>query len=113
MIEVYRLLTRWWTGFALAASLLMLAIAHAFERFGGLPPCNLCLRHSSGWILRCSGSEQQVSTCGVQYERQQAHLLAVLVSDYGALCGSCVRAEDDAVLEEASYDGGTSTGCLG
>ena len=43
----------------------------------------------------------------MQYERQQAHLLAVLVSDYRALCGSCVRAEDDAVLEEASYDGGT------
>jgi len=44
MIEVYRLLTRWWTAFALAASLAMLGAAHAFERFAGLSPCNLCLK---------------------------------------------------------------------
>ena len=44
MIDVYRLLTRWWTAFALAASLAMLGAAHAFERFGGLEPCNLCLK---------------------------------------------------------------------
>ncbi len=40
----YRLLTRWWTAFALVASLAMLAAAHAFERFAGLAPCNLCLK---------------------------------------------------------------------
>lgn len=44
MIELYRLLTRWWTAFALAASLAMLGAAHAFEKFGGMPPCNLCLK---------------------------------------------------------------------
>lgn len=44
MRRLYRLLTRWWTAFALAASLAMLAAAHAFERFGGLAPCNLCLK---------------------------------------------------------------------
>jgi len=44
MIEIYRLLTRWWTGFALLASLAMLGAAHAFERFAGLAPCNLCLK---------------------------------------------------------------------
>jgi len=44
MRGLYRLLTRWWTAFALAASLAMLAGAHAFERFGGLAPCNLCLK---------------------------------------------------------------------
>ena len=44
MRALYRLLTRWWTAFALAASLAMLAAAHAFERFGGLAPCNLCLK---------------------------------------------------------------------
>lgn len=41
---LYRLLTRWWTGFALLASLGLLAAAHAFERFGDLAPCNLCLK---------------------------------------------------------------------
>lgn len=44
MRDLYRLLTRWWTAFALLASLAMLGAAHAFERFGGLAPCNLCLR---------------------------------------------------------------------
>jgi disulfide bond formation protein DsbB len=44
MRAAYRLLTRWWTAFALAASLAMLGAAHAFERLGGLEPCNLCLR---------------------------------------------------------------------
>lgn len=44
MIGLYRLLTRWWTAFALMASLALLGAAHAFERFGGLSPCNLCLK---------------------------------------------------------------------
>ena len=44
MIETYRLLTRWWTAFALAISLAMLGAAHASERFLGLSPCNLCLK---------------------------------------------------------------------
>ena len=39
-----RTLTRWWTAFALAASVALLGAAHAFERFGGLAPCNLCLK---------------------------------------------------------------------
>lgn len=43
-MSAYRLMMRWWTAFALAASLAMLAAAHAFERFGGLAPCNLCLK---------------------------------------------------------------------
>ncbi len=33
-----------WRLTALASSLLMLAIAHGFETFGGLAPCTLCLR---------------------------------------------------------------------
>ncbi|WGM46492.1 Disulfide bond formation protein B [Brevundimonas sp. NIBR10] len=44
MIGIYRLLTRWWTAFALAISLAMLGAAHASERFLGLSPCNLCLK---------------------------------------------------------------------
>lgn len=43
-MSAYRLLTRWWTAFALAISLAMLGAAHAFERFAGLHPCNLCLK---------------------------------------------------------------------
>ncbi len=33
-----------WPWFAFAASAALLAAAHAFETFGGLPPCTLCLR---------------------------------------------------------------------
>lgn len=44
MTDAYRLLTRWWTAFALAASLAMLGAAHAFEHFEHLAPCNLCLK---------------------------------------------------------------------
>lgn len=43
-MSAYRLLTRWWTAFALAASLAALGAAHASERFAGLAPCNLCLK---------------------------------------------------------------------
>ena len=43
-MSAYRLLTRWWTAFALVISLAMLGFAHASERFAGLSPCNLCLK---------------------------------------------------------------------
>lgn len=43
-MSVYRVLTRWWTAFALTASLVLLGAAHASERFAGLSPCALCLR---------------------------------------------------------------------
>jgi disulfide bond formation protein DsbB len=36
-----------WRLFALLASAAMLAIAHAFQRFGGLAPCELCLKQRS------------------------------------------------------------------
>jgi disulfide bond formation protein DsbB len=35
---------RYWLAIALVASAAMLAIAHAFETFGGLAPCHLCLQ---------------------------------------------------------------------
>jgi len=44
MRALYRVLTRWWTAFALLAALAMLAAAHAFETFEHLAPCNLCLK---------------------------------------------------------------------
>lgn len=40
-------------------------------------------------------------------------LLAVLISDYRPLRRASIGAEDDAVFEEASYDGGTGAGGLG
>lgn len=44
MLTVCRFIARWWTAFAFAAAASLLGVAHAFERFGGLAPCNLCLK---------------------------------------------------------------------
>lgn len=44
MRGLYRLLTRWWTAFALVASLALLGFAHASETIWNLTPCNLCLK---------------------------------------------------------------------
>ena len=45
MSKLEMLLKDWiWPVAALVISALMIAIAHAFEQFGGLPPCPLCLR---------------------------------------------------------------------
>ena len=44
MKVLYSKLIRWWTVVAFVVSGAMLATAHAFERFGGLDPCNLCLK---------------------------------------------------------------------
>lgn len=43
-----------WPGFALAASLIMLAGAHAFERFGNMPPCALCLHQREAYWAAAS-----------------------------------------------------------
>lgn len=44
MRGLYRLLTRWWTAFALVASLALLGFAHLSETIWDLSPCNLCLK---------------------------------------------------------------------
>jgi disulfide bond formation protein DsbB len=38
-----------WPMLALAASLAMLAAAHAFEKFGNMPPCALCLHQREAY----------------------------------------------------------------
>ena len=44
MPTIFNPLLRHWPAWALLASALMLAIAHAFQTFGGLAPCTLCLQ---------------------------------------------------------------------
>jgi disulfide bond formation protein DsbB len=43
-IGLVRALLRFWPWAALGSSLLMLGVAHAFETFGRLAPCELCLK---------------------------------------------------------------------
>jgi disulfide bond formation protein DsbB len=44
LVRLYRPFLDRWPLVALLASAAMLAIAHGFETFGHLPPCNLCLK---------------------------------------------------------------------
>ena len=44
MMQLIRAVLDRWAFWALGSSALMLAIAHAFETFGGYAPCTLCLR---------------------------------------------------------------------
>lgn len=54
--RVYDLTTRHWPLLAFLSSALLLAIAHAFERFGGLAPCHLCLKQREiYWIAGTVG----------------------------------------------------------
>src|ERR1700677_3686069 len=43
-MAVLDFLLRRWPYVALAVSAAMLAVAHAFQTFGGLEPCHLCLK---------------------------------------------------------------------
>lgn len=46
-----------WPLMALIASAAMLAVAHAFERFGGLAPCYLCLKQREVyWVAMAVGA---------------------------------------------------------
>ncbi|MDB5454059.1 MAG: disulfide bond formation protein [Caulobacteraceae bacterium] len=44
LADLIRLFLKYWLWTALLSAALMLAIAHAFETFGGLAPCILCLQ---------------------------------------------------------------------
>jgi len=44
LVRLYRPFLDRWPLVALLTSVAMLAIAHGFETFGHLPPCNLCLK---------------------------------------------------------------------
>jgi disulfide bond formation protein DsbB len=46
-----RFIARWWAAFALLAAVFMLGGAHAFESFGGLAPCPLCLKQRDAYWL--------------------------------------------------------------
>ena len=43
-INASLMLNRWWSITAFVASLGLLAVAHAFQRFLGLDPCHLCIK---------------------------------------------------------------------
>jgi len=50
-MNLLRFIARWWTAFALVAAIAMLGAAHAFEHFGGLAPCPLCLKQRDAYWM--------------------------------------------------------------
>lgn len=50
-MNLLRFIARWWAAFALVAAVAMLAAAHAFESFGGLAPCPLCLKQRDAYWM--------------------------------------------------------------
>lgn len=50
-MNLLRFIARWWAAFALLAAIVMLGAAHAFEEFGGLAPCPLCLKQRDAYWM--------------------------------------------------------------
>lgn len=80
--QVYDLVTRHWPLIAFLASALMLAIAHAFETFGHLAPCHLCLKaREVYWVAGTVGLAAfilQRTPLGPRLRRPASLLLAAI-----------------------------------
>ena len=82
-----RILVDRWPLTAAAASAVLLAIAHAFETFGGLVPCTLCLRQREVyWVALAVGAAGFLLGKVVlpQAVRRTACVLLALIFLYGA-----------------------------
>jgi disulfide bond formation protein DsbB len=76
-----------WPLFAALASAVMLAVAHAFETFGGLAPCTLCYRQRDVyWLTLALGLAAFVAgrLVAPQRVRAAACLLLLLIFLFGA-----------------------------
>ena len=68
-----------WPFFALAASLAMLAAAHAFEQFGNMFPCELCLRQRDVYWAAAAMSATGIVLWRVQPKQRFLVALNVLL----------------------------------
>src|SRR3954470_16206515 len=86
MNSVLGFVLKLWPLFAACASAAMLAVAHAFETFGGLPPCHLCLyQRDVYWIAMALGVAGFVLAYGpAPWTRPAANLLLALLFLAGA-----------------------------
>jgi len=85
--RVYDLVTRHWPLIAFLSSALMLAIAHGFETFGHLAPCNLCLKaREVYWVAGTVGLVASILQRTPLWPRlrQPANLLLAAIFLYGA-----------------------------
>jgi disulfide bond formation protein DsbB len=87
MTALIRRLADWQALLAALASGLMLAIAHAFETFGGLAPCTLCLKQREAyWAALVVGLAGTVfyRLTGSERARRGAAALLTVIFLYGA-----------------------------
>ncbi len=85
MTAARNLLSRW-PLFALLISAAMLAVAHAFQTFGGLAPCHLCLeqRQVYWWAMAVAGVAVAVSLTRVYAPTPRiASLVLAAIFAYG------------------------------
>jgi disulfide bond formation protein DsbB len=73
-------LIRYWPAWALAVSAAMLATAHAFETFGGLSPCTLCLQQRDVYWTAMAVSALGLASAWTPARRGLAPLFAVLLA---------------------------------
>jgi disulfide bond formation protein DsbB len=66
-----------WLIFAALASAAMLAIAHGFETFGHLPPCELCLKQRDGYWIALAVAVAGIAA--IKAWRSAPRLFAVLL----------------------------------
>lgn len=80
--DLIRFSLRHWLWVALGSAAAMLAIAHAFETFGGLAPCILCLRQREGYwaamTVAAIGLSLHFTPVKGRYDRLFAGLLAAV-----------------------------------
>jgi len=79
---------KWWLWWALATCVAMLAIAHGFETFGHLAPCELCLKQRTAyWVAMAVSAAAIAARSQVQTRRTLGPLLGVALATAFAIGG--------------------------
>jgi disulfide bond formation protein DsbB len=83
---------KWWLWLALATCVGMLAIAHAFQTFGGLAPCELCLKQRTAyWVAMALSVAAIAARSQAPTRRTLGPLLGVALATAFAIgCGIAV-----------------------
>src|SRR4051812_20589116 len=82
LADLIRFFQKYWLWTALLSCVLMLAIAHAFETFGGLAPCILCLQQRTVyWVamaVAALGLALHVLPVRDRFDRLVSGVLAII-----------------------------------
>ena len=83
---------KWWLWLALATSAAMLAIAHGFQTFGHLAPCELCLKQRTVYWVALGGCAVAIALRANRPTRRSVAPLVglILALVFAAGCGIAV-----------------------